>query len=767
MTSPNLLSYKSKRSPMQNALTAFFVMFVCFFIFGIIPTQWFAHKYHYDVNLGEALFRFSSFAFYTPSDWVVWGLRLADVPSLKSSVHTLLIIGLISILIAFAFGIYIAVKLAKYSDGMDGLHGTAHWAEYKDVNQKGFIKYKDYSPKGVVIGSIMLDSKNKVIHPHHKKYAVRQEPDTVRGTGIKYFLKTQKRNKEGELLFKPRRSVVKKIEVMRDSGNTHIYAFCPTRSGKGVGLVIPTLLTWADSVFVNDPKGEAYALTAGFRQTAGQVVMKFEPANVDGTTACWNPLEEIRIFTHFDVQDAQMIMSMICDPKGEGLVDYFDKAAFEFLMGLALHMRYAEEKGSLEGIAQFLGDPMWDSDKQMYQHMMEAVHDPEEKMGWLDTMGKPTKTNPVVANTAKTMLNKEDKDRSGVLSTAKSLMSLYLDPIVAKNTSHSDFLVRDMMTGEKPISLYYITGPADMERLVPLTRLFYALFIRRNAAEMEFAEGRTAQTYTFPMLMIIDEMASLKKLPILQEALGYVAGYGIRLFLLSQDITQIEELYGDKQSIDSGAATRIVYAPNKIETAEKLARMSGKTTVKEEKASRSQDVVGFKAGSVSISTDKIARDLITADEFMSLSYSDMVVFVAGQPPIYGRKYFFYENAVLNGRAKLPAPKRSDVLRISSVRAAEQAANEAANSHEDTPVDKWAASRAELKSQVAHVINSDYTSDKAINTSNTSLGEISPTVKQRSRYAAPQKELSDEDRMMIESLVADVALVDKITAISAF
>jgi len=750
---------------MQNALTAFFIMFVCFFLFGVIPTQWFAHKYNYDINLGEALFRSPSFAFYNPADWVFWGWRLADIPSLKASVHILLMMGVTSVLLAIIFGVYVAVKLAKYSSGMHDLHGSAHWAEYKDVNHKGFIKYKDYSPKGVVIGSIMLDSSNRVIHPHHRKYSSRQEPDTVRGKGIKYFVKTQKRNKEGELLYKPRASVVKKIEVMRDSGNTHIYAFCPTRSGKGVGLVTPTLLTWPDSVLTNDPKGEAYALTAGFRQSAGQVVMKFEPANVDGTSACWNPLEEIRIYTHFDVQDAQMIMSMICDPKGEGLVDYFDKAAFEFLMGLALHMRYAEKNGSLEGIAQFLGDPMWDSDKQMYQHMMESVHDPEGKMGWLDTMGKPTRTNPVVANTAKTMLNKEDKDRSGVLSTAKSLMSLYLDPIVAKNTSHSDFLVRDMMTGEKPVSLYYITGPADMERLVPLTRLFYALFIRRNAAEMEFAEGRTAQSYTFPMLMIIDEMASLRKLPILQEAMGYVAGYGIRMFLLSQDITQIEELYGDKQSIDSGAATRIVYAPNKIETAEKLARMSGKTTITEEKASRSQDVVGFKPGSVSISTDKVGRDLITADEFMSLSYSDMVVFVAGQPPIYGRKYFFYENAVLKGRAKMPAPKRSDVLRVSSIRAVEEEAKP--TEAEDLSVDKWAASRAELKSQVANVIKSDYTDNSVATSAQKELSNSSTTVKQKSRYATPQKELTDEDRMMIEHLVANVALVDKITAISAF
>lgn len=117
-------------------------------------------------------------------------------------------------------------------------------------------------------------------------------------------------------------------------------------------------------------------------------------------------------------------------------------------------------------------------------------------MGWVDTFGKPTKTHPMIANAAKTMLNKEDKDRSGVLSTAKSLLSLYLDPIVARNTSTSDFLVRDLMTSEKPVSLYYVVASGDMERMTPLTRLFYAIFIRRNASEMEFEGGQSKANYT-------------------------------------------------------------------------------------------------------------------------------------------------------------------------------------------------------------------------------------------------------------------------------
>lgn len=760
-----LLSYKSRRSPTQNALGAFVVMMVSFVAFGILPTQWFAAKYHYDQNLGHALFRAGGITGYAPTEWVRWGWRFADVETLKHSVHVMLLLGAFSAFLAIVFGVCVAHWLARYNDGMDGLHGTAHFAEREDVDKTGFIDAKGHKAAGVIIGSVMLDSRGRVIHPHHKKYGARYMPVLVRGGWRKLFRTHPKRDGNKRPMYKIRKSVVKKIELLRDGGNTHLFAFCPTRSGKGVGMVIPTLLTWPHSVMVNDPKGEAYALSAGFRQAAGQDIIKFEPACTDGTGARWNPLDEIRTFTLFDVSDAQMIMSMACDPKGEGLDDYFDKAGYEFLTALALHVRYAEKEGSLAGAANFLGDPNWDSDKQMYMHMITATHDPEGRMGWKDSLGKATKTHPMIANAAKTMLNKEDKDRSGVLSTAKSLLSLYLDPIVAMNTSCSDFLVRDLMTGKKPVSLYYVVGPADMERLVPLTRLFYALFIRRNAAEMEFAGGRSVANYTFQLLMIIDEATSLRKLPILQEALGYVAGYGIRMFMLVQDITQVEELYGDKQSFDSGAETRVVYAPNKIETAEKLARMSGKTTVTEENASNSRDLVGIKAGSVSISTSKTARDLVTADEFLMLHDQDVVVFIKGQPPVYGRKAFYYENPVMVGRASMTPPRKSAVLR--TVAPVEDVEFIESPKKEETAADKWAASREASRHQVsASVAPQEPVARGEQSNRGPVLGAPAP-ARPKSRFASQVQVLSDDERQQVQTMVANVALIEKITAISAF
>jgi type IV secretion system protein VirD4 len=830
MGKPQLLNYKSRRTPGQNAMIAFVIMMISFVAFGALPTQWFAAQYNYDANLGAPLARAGGIAVYLPVEWVRWGWRLADIETLRGNVHVMMMMGTASVILAILFTIWVSLQLNKHTGGMEGLHGTAHWAEKHEVNNTGFLSTKEYANSGVVVGSVMLDRKGKVIHPHHPKFDQRYMPYEIATSDFRNYLfqwmwkknnygeriipeddwkrflckRTWMRDSNGQPMYALRRSVVSSIELLRDGKNTHLFAFCPTRSGKGRGMIIPTLTTWANSVMVNDPKGEAYALTAGFRKAAGQEVIKFEPSCTNGTGARWNPLDEIRIFTPFDVQDAQMIMSMACDPKGEGLDDYFDKAGYEFLFGLALHVKYAEKNGSLQGVAQFLGDPGWDSDEQMFLHMLQTEHDPEGKMNWVDGAGKPTKTHPIVANVAQTMRKKEDKDRSGVMSTAKALLSLYLDPVVAQNTNCSDFLVRDLMTHHKPVSLYYVVGPADMDRMTPLTRLFYALFIRRNAADMEFEGGRSKKSYTFPLLMIIDEMTSLRKLPIIEEALGYVAGYGIRMFMLVQDIAQVESFYTDKQTVDSGAETRIVYAPNKPETAEKIVKMAGKTTVTEQKASTSRDIVGIKAGSVSISTEKVGRDLITTEEIMSLNDMDVIIFVKGQPPIYGRKAWYDENPVMLARAKMAPPARSSAIRTPIVPGANAAAANAKKPiMEETPetaleiqrkaiADNLSASRQVLHDKVyaslannggqrddedevtirpasgpATQANQAGNSTTSTSASSPPAGTAERRAKPRSRYASAVHVLTEEERKQVSNILADVAVTDKVMRISAF
>lgn len=788
-----MLKFKAKRSPLQVAMLAMLLAMMCWFVFSAVPTQWFAAKVHYDRGLGAPLWAGPTFAVYLPTDWIEWGWRLADYPPLKDAVKTMTFMGYGAGALGMSTALIFLFTLKEKPEGMDELHGSAFWANTEEVDSTGFFPTKGRAVDGAMIGSVMLDKKGEVINPMHPDFKVRYSKILEwKRVGIR-LSRMQTRNKDGVPQVKMNKKFIKKVELLRADDPTHILAFAPTRSGKGVGLVLPTLLTWRHSVIVNDIKGENWALSAGFRRAAGQHAIKFEPACQDSSTACWNPLDEIRAFTPNDVQDAQALMMLVCDPEGEGLEDHWAKTSWEFLSGLALHMRYAGgPNASMAGMASYLGDPQWQDEKQMYLNMQNYEHDKKGDAGWVDTMGNPTRTHQMIANAATTMLNKEDKERGSVLSTAKSFLSLFLDPIVAKATSRSDFLVRDLMNLDKPVSLYFVVQPGDLKRMVPLSRLFWAMVIQRNAADMHFAGGTSVQGYKHRLLLLIDELPSMNNLSVLEEGLGYIAGYGLKCYLICQDLIQLEKAYGDKQTIVAGCHTRIAYAPNTPETAEKLSTMTGKTTVIEESHSDSRDAWGWKAGNVSISTNKTERALLTSGEFLSLSPEDMVLFVAGRQPIYGRKIKYYEDKTMLGRAKMATPTKSDVVRWSPTEtvAEKQAATMLATDGEFTKTQEAMMTKAaENRARWAQTFTAAATGESApvigngppsattnAATGKPTGGEVATSGggtpekdngKRQSRYANRTAEMSEADRAQLRSIVEETGLVEKVAAFAVF
>src|SRR3546814_209424 len=148
---------------------------------------------------------------------------------------------------------------------------------------------------------------------------------------------------------------------LRHSGPEHVLTYAPTRSGKGVGLVVPTLLSWGASSVITDLKGELWALTAGWRQKhAKNKVLRFEPASSSGGV-CWNPLDEIRVGTEAEVGDVQNLATLIVDPDGKGLDSHWQKTAFALLVGVILHALYkARNDGgtaTLPSVDAMLADP--------------------------------------------------------------------------------------------------------------------------------------------------------------------------------------------------------------------------------------------------------------------------------------------------------------------------------------------------------------------------------------------------------------------------
>lgn len=624
------MAENQRNQSVRFAVSIIMSFFMCMIIASWIATQYFASQVGYQEGLGDAVYAFSDGRkVYQPFSWWFWNYQwMNETGPLQDYITRMQFVLVAGAITSVIIAVYLAYRRSMKGELPEDLHGTARFAEERDVEKMNLIS-----------------------HERTEGPLLRRKTVKYRALGI-YV---------GAF---PSKGAMK---VLRYNEPAHVLCFAPSRSGKGVGLVLPTLLSYPHSTATNDIKGENFELTSGFRHTAGSLVIRFDPTaldqkSIDGKSrynvaACWNVLDEIRALTDYDVMDAQNIAAAIADPNGEGMDDHWVSTSYELLTGVILHVLYFERDKSLTGVATYLADPSFTDPEQMYNRMLDAEHDPNGVMGWLDSSGKPTKTHPAVAISARSMLNKDEKERNSVLSTAKTKLSLYTEPIVARNIGRSDFRMEDLMNHDKPVSLYMVIPPSDKERLRPLIRLFITYLLRRLTASMEFEDGSSAKSYRHRLLLLIDELASLKKLDQLQDGLSYIAGYGITAYLFVQDIIQLKEAYGDNETITAGCQLRVAFAPNTVQTAETLSTMTGITTRKRQNVSYSGSRISSMLGQMSISEELVERPLMTPDEVMRLPRDEMLVFNAGHPVIRAKKLYYYKMPEFLNRAKIASPSR--------------------------------------------------------------------------------------------------------------
>ncbi|MBS1984370.1 MAG: type IV secretory system conjugative DNA transfer family protein [Bdellovibrionales bacterium] len=591
-------------------------------VVNIAATQFVAYQFRYHAALGAPLLIRSGHAIYQPTAWAFWLLQHSNTTSLQ--VKQPLLAGALVVVVGSAITVMIVYGLnlrraRRLSANTEDLHGSARWASASDIQATGLLE----SNQGVYVGGWLNPSTR---HLHY----------------------------------------------LRHNGPEHVLAFAPTRSGKGIGLVIPTLLAWSESAVVYDIKGENWARTAGFRVKAGHLCFKFSPVEVANGSR-FNPLAEVRIGTPRDVSDAQNVADMIVRTGEDSPMErYWQDAAASITTGMILHVCYAAaaagKEASLGDLAATFTRP-GQSFRDTLNELENFPHDPQRNHQWMTPDGERTTTHPVVREKVREMLDKEDKDFSGVLSTAKTALTLYSDPIVAKNTAASDFTIDDLVNHVRPVSLYLVVPPSDKIRLRPLIRLIFTMIVNRLTERMDF-QGAAQKRNRHRLLFMVDEFPSLKRMEIFADALSYMAGYGLKAYLITQDIRQIVDEYGPNESIVSNCHVRVAYAPNQFDTAELLSKMTGTKTIQKATFNFSGSRLAPIANHMSATVDQVERPLVTPDEVMRLkppkktgqgsnerivAPGDMLIFVSGHHPIYGTQILYFTDPVLKDRAEIPPP----------------------------------------------------------------------------------------------------------------
>lgn len=421
-------------------------------------------------------------------------------------------------------------------------------------------------------------------------------------------------------------------EYLRHDGPEHVLCFAPTRSGKGVGLVVPSLLTWPGSAIVHDIKGENWTLTAGFRAQHGRVLL-FDPTNPK--SAAYNPLLEVRK-GEWEVRDVQNIADILVDPEGSlEKRNHWEKTSHALLVGAILHVLYAGKDKTLAGVAAFLSDPKCPIESTLAA-MMKTAH--------LGDAGP----HPVIASAARELLNKSDNERSGVLSTAMSFLGLYRDPVVAEVTRRCDWRITDVVGGKHPTTLYLVVPPSDINRTKPLIRLILNQVGRRLTEELEAKAGRHR------LLLMLDEFPALGRLDFFESALAFMAGYGLKSFLIAQSLNQIEKAYGPNNSILDNCHVRVSFATNDERTAKRVSDALGTATEMRAMKNYAGHRLSPWLGHLMVSRSETARPLLTPGEIMQLPPADEIVMVAGTPPIRAKKARYFQDQRFQERI-LPPP----------------------------------------------------------------------------------------------------------------
>lgn len=532
-------------------------------------TEWVAWRLAFQPELGRPWFRILGFPFYLPPSFFWWWYGFdAYAPSIFVQGAFIAASGGFAC-VAVAIGM--SVWRAREAKKVE-TYGSARWADKQEVKVTGLL-----GSDGVVLGRF-----------------------------------------DGAYL--------------RHDGPEHVLCFAPTRSGKGVGLVVPSLLTWPSSAVVHDIKGENWQLTAGFRARHGRVLL-FDPTNPKSSS--YNPLLEVRR-GEWEVRDVQNIADILVDPEGSlERRNHWEKTSHALLVGAILHVLYAEQDKTLAGVAGFLSDPKRPIESTL-SAMMKTAH--------LGEAGP----HPVIASAARELLNKSDNERSGVLSTAMSFLGLYRDPVVAEVTRRCDWRISDLVDDKHPTTLYLVVPPSDINRTKPLIRLILNQIGRRLTEDLQVrAQGHR-------LLLMLDEFPALGRLDFFESALAFMAGYGLKSFLIAQSLNQIERAYGANNSILDNCHVRVSFATNDERTAKRVSDALGTATEMRAMRNYAGHRLSPWLGHLMVSRSETARPLLTPGEVMQLPATDEIVMVAGAPPIRAKKARYHEDARFRERI-LPPP----------------------------------------------------------------------------------------------------------------
>lgn len=582
-------------------------------------TQLFAKSVKYNPNIiGYPILTVDKIKIYNPLFYVLcWAKYMFNetiTPLLSKTLpYALYGIGLaVIVIIIFSF-------LREVLFNPNKIHGSARWGNETDLKENGLTL--DF---GVILG---------------------------------YFqnAKVKARKYDSSLTLKLR----KPSDFVCHSGHVNTLLLAPTGSGKGVSVVVPTCLSYPGSMIIFDPKGENYGYTAGHRARFSHVI-RFSPLSKDTTR--FNPVMSIRP-GYTAVRDANLLANIFFPENLKGTQsdnsEFWNNTAKNIITTTLLHLRFSDyEDKSFAGLLSFLSKVdeafLDDNDergnllKDRFVSMLKYKHFYYDENGYNSFKD----IDKVISEGAGRLLMNDPKTLSNIFTTVFAKLEVFSDPLIANVTSHSDFSLEDFINSESPITLYFTIPYSDLPRVSPVFKMLIDFIL------ISFSEGETkfgCVKLKNHLLFLLDEFPALGAFPILQKNMAVLRGYGINFLIVCQSLSQIIDLYGQNHTFLDNCTVQCIFAPGKVEDAEKFSKTIGKESVVQTKLSRSGKRFDPSLGNLNFSDNDFARNLIDPEEIMKLPGNESLIIVHGMPPYIAKKVVYYQDYRLKDLVNIEPP----------------------------------------------------------------------------------------------------------------
>lgn len=419
-------------------------------------------------------------------------------------------------------------------------------------------------------------------------------------------------------------------------GQQHAIISAPTRSGKGVGIVIPNLLNWPESVVILDIKQENWDITSGFRKRHGQACFLFNPAAADYRTHRYNPLAYISDDPNFRINDVQKIAQMLF-PDVDGVDMIWTATPRTLFLGIVLFL--AETPGKPVTIGQVVRETLVEGDGARYFARM--LNERAEA-------GNPYSEACIRAINSYTSIT-ADNTRTGVIASFRSRLEIWLNPFVDAATAGNDFDLRDLR--RKRMSVYLGITPDNLERLTPLVNLFFQQAIDLNTRELPAQD----KTLKYTCLLLMDEFTAIGKISVLNKGISYIAGYNLRMLPIIQSPSQLVDVYGDEgaKTFTTNHALNIVFPPKASDSqaAKEISEWLGNTTIRGVSVTKSKSILKRSPGDQNLQISDQQRALLLPQEITSMKPGKELVIMENTPPIMANKVVYFQDKVFIDRLK--------------------------------------------------------------------------------------------------------------------